>query len=517
MRLRSITLHGFKSFGNRTTLELSPRVSVIAGPNGSGKSNVVDALRWATGGGRASEFRAGEKTELIFHGASGKRSVGYAEVEVEVETPNGTVSVQRTLNRDGTGRLRLGGRNARFLDVDEALSGTGLGKGSLAIIGQGEISSVLLADPARLLAFVSEAAGVARLAGRFEQAEERLARAEEHMSRLEDLHEELTRHLARLEEEAHEAHRHQQLSRENLALQFTLARLRRENLEGELARLAEQETALQQSVAALAEDRKVLTEDLEERREQLNAQQEAYRQATARVEAWKGEVRLAENRHGAIADRLRDVRKQSGSLQQEINALSGAMAPEQPEGSEEELNAALEQAAQHAASLRLRRPELQAEVAAARTALQDLETLARTHEHEAARHQERLNAVREQYESVTARLGSGEATPVDTADEAARLLSLREQAAALTARQDELRQQLADAQAEHADAAAQARSLQTALARLRATIEARSGFAQGPRLALKSGMKGIHGAVADLLEVQDEHRQALAAAEEDSR
>ena len=134
MLIRSITLQGFKSFGNRTSLELSPRVNVIAGPNGSGKSNVIDALRWATGGGRASEFRAGEKTELIFHGASGKRSLGFAEVEVELEDRERRITVNRTLQRDGSGRLRLNGRNARFLDIDEALSGSGLGKGSLAII-----------------------------------------------------------------------------------------------------------------------------------------------------------------------------------------------------------------------------------------------------------------------------------------------------------------------------------------------------------------------------------------------
>src|SRR5690625_6126910 len=205
--MRAIWLQGFKSFGSRTVLELSPRVNVIAGRNGPGKSNILDGPRWATGGGRASEFRAGEKTELIFHGATGKRSVGYAEVEVELETGEGRVTVTRTLQRDGTGRLRLNGRNARFLDIDEALSGSGLGRGSLAIIGQGEISGVLMADRARLLSFVAEAAGVARLAGAREQAEARLARAKDHMERLQDIHEELQRQLERLAGEAEAAER----------------------------------------------------------------------------------------------------------------------------------------------------------------------------------------------------------------------------------------------------------------------------------------------------------------------
>jgi chromosome segregation ATPase len=84
VRLTQLTLAGFKSFGNRTTVEFSPGVTAIVGPNGSGKSNLLDALKWVTGGGRAKEFRAEAKTDLIFHGADGKRGLGYAEVEVEL-------------------------------------------------------------------------------------------------------------------------------------------------------------------------------------------------------------------------------------------------------------------------------------------------------------------------------------------------------------------------------------------------------------------------------------------------
>ena len=84
MQLSSLTLNGFKSFGDRTTVEFSSGVTAIVGPNGSGKSNIIDALRWALGGGRASEYRAEEKLDLIFHGAAGKKSLGYAEVELEL-------------------------------------------------------------------------------------------------------------------------------------------------------------------------------------------------------------------------------------------------------------------------------------------------------------------------------------------------------------------------------------------------------------------------------------------------
>lgn len=514
MRIRSITLHGFKSFGNRTTLELSPRVSVIAGPNGSGKSNVVDALRWATGGGRASEFRAGEKTELIFHGAAGKRSVGFAEVEVELERATGRVTVQRSLQRDGSGRLRLNGRNARFIDVDEALSGSGLGRGSLAIIGQGEISSVLMADPGRLLAYVAEAAGVARLAGRFEQAEERLARARDHMDRLQDLHDELQRVLERLGTEAAEASSHAALSRESLLLQFTLAGLRRSALEEELVSLAAEEKRLEQSVAALGSDRATRSEDLSDGRRELASLQENYRQETAAAEAWKGEVRLQESWLQTLTDRIRAGSRQEAALRLEISQLEQASEPEEPPGFTADLQLALEQAQAETARLRSAHESQQAAEQAARELAGALGQQARRHEEEVARWQERQASLTEQLAATEARLSGSEfSRPAGDLEGLARqLAALEETTGAERALQDRLRQQLQSAQEEHAAALGHQQSMETALARLRSAMEARSGFAEGPRIALSSGLPGVIGAVADLLALEETYRNAIAAA-----
>ncbi len=187
MRLTSLTLQGFKSFGNRISVEFAPGVTAIVGPNGSGKSNLVDALKWTSGGGRAREFRAADKTDLIFHGASGKRSVGLAEVEVELSHGDQALKLYRSLSRDGTTRLRLNGKAARFLDLDEALAGSGLGKSGLSIIGQGEVSQVLMADPPKLLDYVAEVAGVARMSARREQTLARLETARSHLDRLQDV------------------------------------------------------------------------------------------------------------------------------------------------------------------------------------------------------------------------------------------------------------------------------------------------------------------------------------------
>ena len=239
VRLVSLTLQGFKSFADRTTVEFTDPVTAIVGPNGSGKSNLIDALRWASSGGRAGDFRAGDKRDLIFHGSSGKRSLGFAEVTLGLEHEGRHINVARTLTRDGESKLKVGGRTARFLDLEDELSGTGLGRGGLAVIGQGEVSGVLMADPPKLLAYVAESVGVAKLAARREGTIASLEQAEAHLTRLDDLCETLRERAEVLELEAAEAERAAALTREGLRLRYTLSLRRVGGLSGELAGLRE--------------------------------------------------------------------------------------------------------------------------------------------------------------------------------------------------------------------------------------------------------------------------------------
>lgn len=513
MRIRSLTLHGFKSFGNRTVLEFSPRISVIAGPNGSGKSNVLDALRWATGGGRASDFRAGERTELIFHGASGKRSLGYAEVEVEVETPDGRVSVQRTLARDGVSRLRLNGRTARLLDVDEALAGSGLGKGSLAVIGQGEVAGVLLADPARLLHSVAEAAGVARLSGRREQAEARLGRAREHMERLAERHAEMLRRIARLEADSSAATTHATLTAELLRLRFTIAVLRRDSLGSSLREATEAEQELEATTGGLIADLAAATAQAREFSRAVDDLQERYRQATARFEAWRGELRLQESRSAAARERLTENTRRLGALDQELERLGSLTPPPEPEGNPANLEADISALERKTADGEAGEARLREEAAASSGQLERLRRKEQEHERAAGLLAERRQALERQLAATAERLaGVQAATPAGDEPEHGDPATLSARLAGAERTQEKLLGELAEAQQEHADATADLRSLEETLRRQQALVDARSGFAHGPRLALTSGLPGVIGAVADLLDVDSRYRQAVAAA-----
>ncbi|NBC96237.1 MAG: AAA family ATPase, partial [Deinococcus-Thermus bacterium] len=281
MRIERLTLAGFKSFGDRVTVEFAPGVTAIVGPNGSGKSNLLDALRWATGGGRAREFRAGEKTELIFHGAAAKKRLGRAEVEVELLAGERRLRIRRSMDRDGGTKLTLNGRGARFLDLDEELAGSGLGRGSLAVIGQGEISGVLMADPGRLLSYVAEAAGAARLASRREQTEARLEAARDHLDRLEERLEDDRARLEALRRDADEAKRYEELSARARQLRRTLAEAKVGGLRRETAKLREEVARLEGALGEGREATAALRADLTRIRETDASAEAAHREAAA--------------------------------------------------------------------------------------------------------------------------------------------------------------------------------------------------------------------------------------------
>src|SRR3954468_24888986 len=134
MHLRSLTLKGFKSFPDRTTLEFSPGVSVIVGPNGSGKSNVTDAVLWAMAEQSPLAVRGQSMQDVIFAGAHGVQARSQAEVEVvidnadgQIDLPFSEISILRRLDRAGEGEYRVNGSRCRLTDVLEILSDTGLG------------------------------------------------------------------------------------------------------------------------------------------------------------------------------------------------------------------------------------------------------------------------------------------------------------------------------------------------------------------------------------------------------
>ena len=167
MRLKSLTLKGFKSFPDRTRLDFGPGVSVVVGPNGSGKSNVTDAVLWAMGEQSPLAVRGQSMQDVIFGGGRGVQARSAAEVEIVLDNSDGTVdlplseiSIVRRLDRAGEGGYRLNGARCRLTDVIEVLSDTGLGKETHSVVSQGRVEAIVTSKPRerRLLIEVDEGA-----------------------------------------------------------------------------------------------------------------------------------------------------------------------------------------------------------------------------------------------------------------------------------------------------------------------------------------------------------------------
>src|SRR2546421_1170330 len=231
MFLKSLTLKGFKSFAEHTTLDFEPGVTVVVGPNGSGKSNLVDAVAWVLGAQAARSLRGSKMDDVIFAGSGNRPALGRAEVSLTIDNSSGLlpigfteVTITRTLFRaSGESEYAINGVGCRLLDVQELLSDSGVGRTQHVIVSQGQLDSVLTARPEDRRSVIEEAAGVLKFRRRKEKAERRLEATEGNLLRLSDLLREVRRQLRPLERQADAARRHGDLVAELSAIRLFVA------------------------------------------------------------------------------------------------------------------------------------------------------------------------------------------------------------------------------------------------------------------------------------------------------
>lgn len=230
MFLKSLTLKGFKSFADSTTLDFEPGVTVVVGPNGSGKSNIVDAVAWVLGAQGPRTVRSTKMEDVIFAGTPKRPALGRAEVSLTIDNQAGLlgigfseVTLTRTLFRSGESEYAINGVSCRLLDVQELLSDTGVGRQQHVIVSQGQLDAVLNARPEDRRLIIEEAAGILKYRKRKERAERRLESTEGSMLRLQDLLREVRRQLRPLERQADAASRHGDLAAELRGIRWHLA------------------------------------------------------------------------------------------------------------------------------------------------------------------------------------------------------------------------------------------------------------------------------------------------------
>lgn len=535
MHLKALTLRGFKSFASATTLRFEPGITCVVGPNGSGKSNVVDALSWVMGEQGAKSLRGGKMEDVIFAGTTGRPPLGRAEVSLTIDNSDGAlpieyaeVTITRIMFRNGGSEYQINGDTCRLLDIQELLSDSGIGREMHVIVGQGQLDSVLHADPMGRRAFIEEAAGVLKHRKRKEKALRKLDAMGANLARVQDLTDELRRQLKPLGRQA-------AVARRAAVIQADLRDARLRLLADDLVRL---HTALRGEIAdeaALRQRREAAEAELKAALAREAELEDEVRRLTPRLQqaqqTWYELSQLAERVRGTIS--LADARVKSATAPPEEERRGRDPEDMEREAArireqEAELTAALE-AAEHALEdTASHRAELERALVAEERRLKDAARALADRREGLARLNGQVNAARSRAGSAQSEIDRLAASR-DAAQERAvaaqeEYEQLKAEVDGLDAGDTELGEQHEAARAELKEAEralAAAREEATAAERERAAVSARhDALALGLRrkdgtgvlLGAKDRLTGLLGPAAELLTVAPGHEIAVAAA-----
>ena len=302
MYLKTLTLHGFKSFADKTQFEFHKGVTGIVGPNGCGKSNVVDAIRWVLGETSAKALRGDEMADVIFNGTDKRKPVGMAEViltmadcEQSLGVDYNEVAICRRVFRDGRSEYRLNGTVCRLKDINDLFSGTGIGRQAYSIMAQGQIDMLLSSKPEDRRMVFEEAAGITKFKGQKKEALRKLEYTEANLLRVADVIAEVKRQMGTLQRQAAKARRYQTLLDDVRMLDTHLAHKHYMEFSAEKA---ESENHV-----------RMMSEQLEQLQGRLQ---------TAEVEA--SETREA---YHSIESQINSVRQQAQELRSQVQSAEG--------------------------------------------------------------------------------------------------------------------------------------------------------------------------------------------------
>ncbi|MCY0919561.1 MULTISPECIES: AAA family ATPase [unclassified Streptomyces] len=533
MHLKSLTLRGFKSFASATTLRFEPGITCVVGPNGSGKSNVVDALSWVMGEQGAKSLRGGKMEDVIFAGTTGRPPLGRAEVSLTIDNSDGAlpieyaeVTITRIMFRGGSSEYQINGDTCRLLDIQELLSDSGIGREMHVIVGQGQLDSVLHADPMGRRAFIEEAAGVLKHRKRKEKALRKLDAMQANLARVQDLNDELRRQLKPLGRQAAVARRAAVIQADLRDARLRLLADDLVTLTGALdaeiadeAALKERKEAAERELAGALRREAELEEAVRELAPRLQRAGQTWHELAQSAERVRGTVSLAQARVKSASAPPEDERRGRDPEEMEREA---ARIRER----EAELTAALEAASRALEDTVEHRAELERSLADEERRLRDAARAIADRREGLARLTGRLGAARSRAGAAQAEIERLEAARDDAETRAARAQAeyeaLAEEVGVLDDPAVEGEYEAARARLARSEAAlSAAREALTSAERSRAAVAARRD-ALAPALRRKDGtgtllgarerLDGLLGPAAERVTVAPGHEVAVAAA-----
>lgn len=556
MHLIRIDIHGFKSFRDRMTIELSRGMTAIVGPNGCGKSNVVDALKWAMGDMSPKSLRGQDMQDVIFAGSETAKPMGFAEVTLTFHNDGdldddafgdaiprefrqlAEIAITRRLHRSGDSEYLINKVPCRLLDIQNLLAGTGLGKQGYSIIEQNQVGFIVSARPSERRLLIEEASGITRYKGQRERTVKRLEKAEENLQRVADILAEVEKQLRSLERQAQRASQYRRLADELKALEIGLLLNKRDELvakrgrvlndlkaaedERDRARRAweQHEAAIESARVELFAAEKKQSEDTEafyRAETRLNVARskrdhavESLSEGRRRLETASREITAQTERRQRLARELEQVRGELAGLEQANEAQQNVKAQEdelrQARQRAHEADADMKRARGHFDQLRADYMRLEDRAAWLTNQRRDLDAREHEHEHVQAQMVADLERWRARHEASTAKLG-GLSESANAAGDAV-AVGVREL--------DQAQIQARAARTAYQEAHRSNLDAQTRLESLEAMAERGDGFADGVQAVMEWAHKNkrteVLGPLANLVKLPAAHVDAIGRA-----
>jgi len=327
--LKKFEVFGFKSFADKTELDFSPGINAIVGPNGSGKSNISDAIRWALGEQSVRTLRGAKMEDVIFAGTTQRRPLGIAEVSLTFDNYDallpldyGEVTVTRRVFRSGESEYYINKTQCRLKDLHELLAGTGLGRESMAVIGQNKIDEILNSKPEERRLLFEEVIGIARYKQRKKDAVRKMEDTEQNLTRVRDIIVEIESQLEPLKASAEKTSQYNKLYAKYVQCKTTLYVNRYDLARIQLTQLAaEQNKTMDASIAAITQnsvaesERELLGAELTHAEEQLLYFDRVLAASSLALQKTDGQIQIGR-------ERLEHVGQRQEKLQGEQEALS---------------------------------------------------------------------------------------------------------------------------------------------------------------------------------------------------
>jgi chromosome segregation protein len=350
VRVKSLQIHGFKSFIDKTLFHFRPGITAIVGPNGCGKSNLVDAMRWAMGEQSPKRLRGKGMEDVIFAGSDSRAPIGMAEVVLAFDNAEGAgppayasfseIQIARRIYRSGESEYLINKVPCRLRDVQDFFRDTGIGTRGYTIVEQGQISGIVSAKPEDRRYLIEEAAGIGKYKARRREAENKIEATERNLVRVSDVLGEIRRQIGTLERQARKAARYKRLRETQRLLELSLAADDRSDLLGQIEEVRRRFASLRDQSLGLEARVSERELTLEAARLEMTERERVVNQGNEVLVSLRGEIKQLESRIN-YESRERDALAEMNAARNEELATLG----EQLAGAEAEAERAADELA----------------------------------------------------------------------------------------------------------------------------------------------------------------------------